>query len=203
MGTMLTDCGPATRELLTRLVSPSRNRYYYGKLLDAYHLELEQSYGNSKRWLLNRLSLGAGVLCGLGVRLTPDRKRVRVLPGVAIDYWGREIIVPQESQPFDPMQATDDCGRPTGEPIRRGRVTLYLCYHECETEPAPAMVDECGDSACENGLVRERYRLRVGEGTPRPPGVVRAPLPGPTNANRTSFAADADTSRSVAGSRGS
>ena len=108
MGTMLTDCGPATRELLTRLVSPSRNRYYYGKLLDAYHLELEQSYGNSKRWLLNRLSLGAGVLCGLGVRLTPDRKRVRVLPGVAIDYWGREIIVPQESQPFDPTQATDD-----------------------------------------------------------------------------------------------
>ncbi len=172
MGTMLTDCGPATRELLTRLVSPSRNRYYYGKLLDAYHLELEQSYGNSKRWLLNRLSLGAGVLCGLGVRLTADRKRVRVLPGVAIDYWGREIIVPQESQPFDPMQATDDCGRPTGEPIRRGRVTLFLCYHECETEPAPAMVDECGDSACENGLVRERYRLRVGEGTPRPPGVV-------------------------------
>jgi hypothetical protein len=172
MGTMLTDCGPATRELLTRLVSPSRNRYYYGKLLDAYHLELEQSYGNSKRWLLNRLSLGAGVLCGLGVRLTADRKRVRVLPGVAIDYWGREIIVPQDSQPFDPAQATDDCGRPTGDPIRRGRVTLYLCYHECETEPAPAMVDECGDSSCENGLVRERYRLRVAEGTPLPPGVI-------------------------------
>jgi len=172
MGTTMADCGPATRELLTRLTSPSRNRYYYGKLLDAYHLELEQSYGNSKRWLLNRLSLGAGVLCGLGVRLTADRKRVRVLSGVAIDYWGREIIVPQDSQPFDPMQATDDCGRPTGQPITRGRVTLYLCYHECEAEPAPAMVDECGDSACENGLVRERYRLRVGEGTPRPPGVI-------------------------------
>jgi hypothetical protein len=172
MGTTMADCGPATRDLLTRLTSPTRNRYYYGKLLDAYHLELEQTYGNSKRWLLNRLSLGAGVLCGLGVRLTADRKRVRVLSGVAIDYWGREIIVPQETQPFDPMQATDDCGRPTGQPIRRGRVTLYLCYHECETEPAPAMVDECGDSACENGLVRERYRLRVGEGTPKPPGII-------------------------------
>lgn len=172
MGTTMTDCGPATRDLFARLTSPSRNRYYYGKLLDAYHLELEQTYGNSKRWLLNRLSLGAGVLCGLGVRLTADKQRVRVMSGVAIDYWGREIIVPQESQPFDPTQATDDCGRPTGQPIRRGRVTLYLCYHECETEPAPAMVDECGDSACENGLVRERYRLRVGEGTPRPPGVI-------------------------------
>jgi hypothetical protein len=172
MGTTMIDCGPATRDLIARLISPSRNRYYYGKLLDAYHLELEQTYGNSKRWMLNRLSLGAGVLCGLGVRLTADRKRVRVLPGVAIDYWGREIIVPQESQAFDPMQATDECGRPTGQPIRRGRVTLYLCYHECETEPAPAMVDECGDSACENGLVRERYRLRLSEGTPRPPGLI-------------------------------
>jgi hypothetical protein len=172
MGTMLTDCGAATRDLFARLTSPSRNRYYYGKLLDAYHLELEQSYGNSKRWLLNRLSLGAGVLCGLGVRLTSDRKHLRVQPGVAIDYWGREIIVPAESQPFDPMQATDDCGRPTGQPIRRGRVTLYLCYHECETEPSPALADECGDCACENGLVRERYLLRVAEGTPRPPGVI-------------------------------
>ncbi|MDB4881870.1 MAG: putative rane protein [Gemmatimonadetes bacterium] len=174
MGTTMTmaDCGLATRDLFARLTSPSRNRYYYGKLLDAYHLELEQSYGNSKRWMLNRLSLGAGVLCGLGVTVTSDKKRVRVQSGVAIDYFGREIIVPQQSQPFDPTQPTDDCGRPVGDPLERGRVTLYLCYHECEAEPAPAMVDECGDSACENGLVRERYSLRVAEGTPRPPGVI-------------------------------
>jgi hypothetical protein len=172
MGTTMKDCGPVTRDLITRLTSPTRNRYYYGKLLDTYHLELEQDYGNSKRWLLNRLSLGAGVLCGLGVRVSTDKKRVRVLSGVAIDFWGREIIVPQDSQPFDPTQPTDDCGRPAGDPIRQGVVTLYLCYHECEAEPAPAMVDECGESACENGLVRERYRLRVSAGTPRPPGVI-------------------------------
>jgi len=172
MGTTMKDCGPVTRDLIARLMSPTRNRYYYGKLLDAYHLELEQDYGNSKRWLLNRLSLGAGVLCGLGVRISTDKKRVRVLSGVAIDFWGREIIVPQDSQPFDPAQPTDDCGRPSGDSIRQGVVTLYLCYHECEAEPAPAMVDECGASACENGLVRERYRLRVSAGTPRPPGVI-------------------------------
>lgn len=62
MGTTM-DCGPAARELLARLSTPTRNRYYYGKLLDAHHLELEQDYGNRKRWLLNRLSLGTGVLC--------------------------------------------------------------------------------------------------------------------------------------------
>ncbi|MEP6732787.1 MAG: hypothetical protein ABJE10_19235, partial [bacterium] len=172
MGTTMTDCGPATRDLLTRLMSPTRNRYYYGKLLDSYHLELEQSYGNSKRWMLNRLSLGAGVLCGLGVSASTDRTRIRVSSGVAIDYWGREIIVPQNSQPFDPTQPMDDCGRPVGDPIRQGMITLFLCYHECEAEPAPAMVDECGDNACENGLIRERYRLRVAQGTPAPPGSI-------------------------------
>jgi hypothetical protein len=172
MGTTMTDCGPATRDLIARLMSPTRNRYYYGKLLDSYHLELEQNYGNTKRWMLNRLSLGAGVLCGLNVGANGDRSRIRVSSGVAIDYYGREIIVPQTSQPFDPTQPMDDCGRPVGAPIRRGIVTLYLCYHECEAEPAPAMVDECGNNECENGLVRERYRLRVAAGTPPPPGSI-------------------------------
>ena len=55
MATM-TDCGPAARDLLSRLSAPVRNRYYYGKMLDAWHLELEQVYGNRKRWLVNRLS---------------------------------------------------------------------------------------------------------------------------------------------------
>ena len=172
MGTTMTGCGPATRDVIARLTSPVRNRYYYGKLLDAYHLELEQSYGNNKRWMLNRLSLGAGVLCGLNVGANTDRTRIRVTSGVGIDYFGREIIVPQTSQPFDPTQPTDDCGQPAGDPIRQGTVTLYLCYHECEAEPAPAMVDECGDNACENGIIRERYRLRVAPGLPAPPGSI-------------------------------
>jgi hypothetical protein len=172
MGMTMTDCGPVTRDLIARLTAPTRNRYYYGKLLDSYHLELEQLYGNANRWMLNRLTLGAGVLCGLPVQATADKTRIRVGAGVAIDFYGREIIVPQPSQPFDPTQPTDDCARPVGDPIRDGTVTLFLCYHECEAEPAPAMVDECGDPGCENGLVRERYRLRVGSGTPMPPGTI-------------------------------
>ena len=53
MGTMLTDCGPATRDLLTRLVSPSRNRYYYGKLLDYLKSRNTDSY----RSLIEKLGL--------------------------------------------------------------------------------------------------------------------------------------------------
>lgn len=168
MGTML-DCGPTAREILTRLASPVRNRYYYGKLLDVYHLELEQRYGNAKRWMLNRLTLGTGVLCGLDVVANRDKTQVRVSAGVAIDGWGREIVVPDNSPGIDVTQPTDDCGRPVGDRITAGVVTLFVCYHECEAEPTPALVADCPDRECENGLVRERYRLRIVGGRPRPP----------------------------------
>ncbi|GJG89728.1 hypothetical protein tb265_49090 [Gemmatimonadetes bacterium T265] len=172
MGTSALDCGQADAALLARLATPSRNRYYYGKLLDSYHLELEQRYGGDKRRLINRLTLGTGVLCGLDVAANADGTRVRVRAGVAVDGVGREIVVPQDSPPVDPRQPTDDCGRPDGAPARGGEaVTLFLCYHECEAEPAPVLVSECGpERTCENGLVRERYRLRVGRGEAPPPG---------------------------------
>lgn len=174
MGTSIIDCGQEARALLARLATPSRNRYFYGKLLDAYHLELEQRYGNGKRWLVNRLSLGTGVLCGLDVVASADGTRVRVSSGVAIDGVGREIIVPQDSAALDPTQPTDICGRPEGAPIRGAEsVTLAICYHECEAEPVPAMVSECdGGDGCENGLVRERYRLRIIRGEPAMPGLI-------------------------------
>lgn len=188
MGTML-DCGPTTRELIARLMTPSRNRYYYGKLLDTYHLDLEQRYGNTKRWMLNRLSLGAGVLCGLHVSISSDRKQVRVGSGVAIDYWGREIIVPSSSPGVDPTQPTDSCGKPAGDPIRGTTVSLFVCYHECEAEPSPALVTECDERSCENGIVRERYRLQIRAGLPKPPGSITdakcTSIFGPLPANTT------------------
>ena len=47
--------------------SPVRNRYFYGKLLDVFHFDLEQTYLNTKRWTLNRLITGYGVVYGLNV----------------------------------------------------------------------------------------------------------------------------------------
>ncbi|MGE0441815.1 MAG: hypothetical protein AB7S39_15105 [Gemmatimonadales bacterium] len=171
MATM-TDCGSAAHELLSRLSTPVRNRYYFGKLLDAWHLELEQAYGNHKRWLVNRLSLGTGVLCGLEVTASADHSEVRVGPGVAIDGWGREIVVERNSPGVDPRQPTDECGRAVGPPARgRGQVTLWICYHECEAEPAPVLVSEC-ERECENGLIRERYRLRITPGGPQLPELI-------------------------------
>jgi hypothetical protein len=79
---------------------PVRNRYFYGKLLDVLHFDMEQKYFNEKRWLLNRLVAGYGVICGLNVTLGSDGQSVVVSPGVAIDKCGKEIIVCQPSDPF-------------------------------------------------------------------------------------------------------
>ncbi len=170
------------------LCPPVRNRYFYGKLLDVFHFELEQDYFNTKRWLLNRLVAGYGVVCGLGVQLGPDKQSVIVLPGVAIDECGHEIIVCQPSEPVDlrdpPAQApaspppsnsaaagsapaANPASSPTGtDCCDAGKyVHVSICYHECQTDPVPAMGGDCDTEAlCSPGAIRERYRIEKGDG---------------------------------------
>ena len=157
-------------DILRKLSVPTRNRYFYGKLLDSYHFELEQAYFNRKRWLMNRLATGAGVICGLDVVKTNDNKQVRVTPGVAIDFLGHEIIVSDASPVVDPRQLTDACGKKMGDPIQGvGTVTLCLDYLECDAEPVPILVGDCDTkNTCAPSMIRERYRLLVHEGSPDP-----------------------------------
>src|SRR5476649_2519593 len=73
--------GVASPEACADITTFVRNRYFYGKLLDVSHFESEQAYFNEKRWLLNRLVTGYGVICGLNVGLTDDAKQIWVDPG--------------------------------------------------------------------------------------------------------------------------
>lgn len=167
--------GNGNAAALRELAAPARNNYFYGKLLDVMHFQMEQSYFNRKRWLLNRLGLGSGVLCGLEVVLADDGQSIWVRPGVAIDPLGREIIVPAPYCLQDARQPTDDCGHPNGDPISgEGIVTLCLVYHECDTEPVPVMVGDCDTRAeCAPSTVRERFRLLVRDGAPESePGAI-------------------------------
>jgi hypothetical protein len=95
------------------LTTPRRNRFFHGKMMDVYHFEMETGYGISMRRTLNRLVAGYGVLCGLDVVQGDDPCSVRVTPGAAIDGWGREIIVPTDSQSVRIPAALVDrvCGR--------------------------------------------------------------------------------------------
>ena len=169
---------------LGELTAPQRNHFFYGKMMGVRHFQMEQEYFNRKRWLLNRVGLGSGVLCGLEVVVADNGTSVWVRPGVAIDGLGREVIVPGPYCIEDPRQPTDDCGRPAGDPIAgAGVVTLSVCYHECDSEPVPVLVADCDTRGeCAPSVVKERYHLLIKEGRAgrarRPDGrAVRGNLP--------------------------
>ena len=150
----------------TTLSPPVRNRFFYGKLMDVRHFTMEQLYFLEKLRLMNRLGVGSGVLCGLGVEVRSDR-RVLVKPGVAIDYFGREIVVTNPYCLEHPLQPTDACGDPQGEVVADGTVTLCLAYHECDTDPTPVLVSDCDTKLdCLPSAVQERFRLLVHRGAP-------------------------------------
>ena len=155
------------------LAAPQRNNYFYGKLLDERNLRQEQGYLNQKRWMLNRLSLGKGVLCGLTVTWTEDR--VCISPGVAIDGCGREIVVP-EPIVIDPWQPIEDSGRAAGRLAQEGTHDVYIClaYLECPTDFTPVLVTECDNSnRTAPSTILERYVVIVKEVAARNP----QPLP--------------------------
>lgn len=155
------------------LRAPVRNRYFYGKLLDAYHFQLETDYANSKRWLINRLVLGYGVVCGLDVRAGPEPNQIRIMPGVAIDKLGREVIV---DRPTEPITIPDHVLRDAADAYEQSEdedeepcVQVLLCYHECETDPVPVLAGDCRDGeACAPGTIRERYKISFKEGCAPP-----------------------------------
>jgi hypothetical protein len=156
------------------LCPPVRNRYFYGKMLDVYHFDLEQTYFNCKRWMLNRLVTGYGVVCGLNVLLCQDKPSIVVTPGVAIDRCGREIVVANTSPPqaLQAPSAPNSVGAPAQSSMSPGEccddgsyVHVMLCYHECNSDPVPALGGDCDtQSVCSPGSIRERYEIEIVQG---------------------------------------
>lgn len=135
-----------------------RNNFYFGKLMTARDFTDEQSYLNEKRWIVNRLGLGWGVLCGLKVRPHHcDRDKVIVEPGFAIDRYGHEILVSQE-ETVD-LDSAEDKYQP-------GESYFYyvsIKYEECGVHPSPVPFDDCDGykELCVYNRVRESYRFVV------------------------------------------
>lgn len=168
MNTPCNPCSDATGQG-NALAAPRRNRYFYGKLLDVPHMQMEQDYGKLKRWMMNRLSVGTGVLCGLDV--TVKDGKICVAGGVAIDSFGREIIVPA-TYCIDPWKLPDECGNPVKELDRNARhlIQLRVCYRECLSDNSPVQVSDCNSAcACEAGTTIESFQFQIVEGAPERP----------------------------------
>jgi len=138
--------------LLRVLAAPRRNQFFYGKRMDVQHFRMEQDYGRLKQSLLNRLTVGKGVLCGLRVGL--DDGRLCVDPGVALDGLGREIVVPVRTCVDAP--AGDDSV---------GFFTLWACYRECSADYQPVLASDCATrSDCAPGTTVETFCFKVTPG---------------------------------------
>jgi hypothetical protein len=74
-----------------------RVNYFFGQLLTADDLQAEQDYHRQMRYLHNRL-LGQGVVDGLEVTAGGDGSTIVVSPGLAIDGFGRELVLPHDVQ---------------------------------------------------------------------------------------------------------
>jgi len=152
-----------------RLNPPRRNHFFYGKMMGIAQFEREQRYGMGQRWLMNRLTLGTGILCGLGVQVISDGRRLCISPGVAVDPWGREIVVARSVE-YDPFAAAEGCGCSEQQAISQAGVyTLCLSYRECTTDQQPVSYsDDCpGQPECQPDTTIETFSLGL-RSTPVP-----------------------------------
>lgn len=143
-----------------------RNDYYTGKLLSAKDFKLEQQYINDKRSLLNVFTLGNGILYGLDVINTGDYKKeesISIKPGVAIDSWGRELIVPE----IDTRVLVNLDGFPKDK--YNGAMYLCLEYRENGLSDSLQTGDTEGSGVKRYNRIREEYNVVL---TRKPPRVL-------------------------------
>jgi len=146
---------------LAGLHAPRRNRYYAGKLLATSDLEMEQDYLRGADAQLARHVLGAGVVCGLDVTAgdAGDRPSIHVGAGLALDGWGRRVVVPCDVEVALPARMP----RPASMVVR-------LRYEAHAADVAPSVLADDEDRS-EAGTWIEGHRVEIAEGTaPAAPG---------------------------------
>ena len=149
-----------------KLTSPVRPNYVTGVLLSADDLDEEQRYHREMHRLHGRSLHGEGTVWGLEVRGSEESSEIVIEPGLAIDAFGREIIVPRSHELADPRQPTNDAGEPCDDRVEHEVITLCLQYAEFKAGEISA---KGGDR---HTRIREGYVLRplpgeVKESAPR------------------------------------
>ncbi len=123
----------------------TRVNYFDGQLLGASDFADEQDYFRGKMRLQNRAHYGAGVVEGLEVEADGDG--LRVMPGLAYDCLGRELIVDE------PIRVESGDGR------EGPYVLLEFAEHPHAPLPAP------GGGEPQPSRITEGARAYLGEST--------------------------------------
>lgn len=129
-----------------------RNNFFSGRLLTGEDFQRESEYHRGKRGLLNRLFVGSGVVAGLDVVSGSGKSEVVVGPGLALDGWGREIVVVKPVCVAIP--------KPFLKNARNKWVHLVVSYAERMEAPMP-MLSPAGGSTTQPTLIREIAEFRI------------------------------------------
>jgi hypothetical protein len=120
--------------------SGTRNRFFKDRLMTAADLGSEQRYGIQRRRLINRAVHGWGVVYGLALErpkrsdTDPPSRTLAVGPGMALDAYGREIVVVDEVE-LSPTNTfwrkpSNGCAPRSVEKLPAGRYVLAAHYAE-------------------------------------------------------------------------
>jgi hypothetical protein len=166
------------------LPAPERNRYFDGKFMTARDFQADPDYFLSRHRLHQRLLHGWGVVCGLHVRHHPRptscKRWVVVTSGIAIDCYGRELVLQQDTAFELPLPRAEE-GRADG--CDREDETLkepfFVClrYTEQPVEQVPVLYHEgqCDPTRKEANRVRESATIVIRTGDQFEPDCWRQP----------------------------
>jgi hypothetical protein len=132
------------------------NNFFLGKMMTVEDFKLEQNYFKQKRYLINRLIHGRGIVCGLDVA-SPlihdgDSWRADISEGCAVDCCGREIIVSKR------FACGVICPQPTI--LQRHEFGLYLREVDFLVDSVPSPIHASkGGHECYNSHIEEKFEL--------------------------------------------
>lgn len=142
-----------------------RNNYYFGKLMRAQDFQTEQSYFNEKRWLINRMVHGWGVVCGLDVEIVSgngnEKDKIKIEPGLAIDCFGREILV-CEPQFIPIIPEASECDNNQTQQSEEKKYAVCLKFKECKTDSFTVSYGACDQKEkCQFNHRKDWFEIKV------------------------------------------
>jgi hypothetical protein len=143
-----------------------RTNYFFGKLLEVSDFKTEQKYFINKQRLMNRLIHGTGIICGLNVlkkgpsAMDLQENQIRVTEGVALDYCGREIIVPN-SVDIDLSENLKSEDKTTP-------LYIWIKYDFCGEQKVPRALESTDlQEDYVYSKIKESYKFGVGKKPPK------------------------------------
>ena len=169
-------------DLARQLSPPLLNAYFHGQLLSAEGLEQEQLYGRYRSALLASMlvpSVGGAVLQGLEVAQQAADKggaaTLTVNPGVAIDGYGRLVVVPDPKAPAGNGNLSGGAMLPLAGYLPQNVTTpqsfdLVLYHALIPVQESPVLAGDSGGGVPEYAasLHRQGYRLDLVPPSPPP-----------------------------------